>query len=149
VYLLQDRSDTVVYFEPDVFAGELPIEGSIRSLPGCRCVIDEYQSSLKGKPFRGRALYDFNSISGRSESACVDAFHMATNMMIPEGPGSVNGFSLLGSYRGPGGGPLWSWRTNLGIEVPDRITITACNSSPADDESKVIETTYASEQARR
>lgn len=127
------------WFEPDVLSDESTIRATIRALPGTPSVLYEYDSQLQGRPFRGAALFAFNTFTGHFEGAWSDSFHMTTNMMVSRGGACPGGFSLLGAYHDPGGGPAWGWRTVVVQPDADHVVVTAYNITPSGDESKATE----------
>lgn len=127
------------WFEPDVLSDESPIRATVRALPGTAAVVYEYESQLQGRSFAGAALFAFNTFTGQFEGAWSDSFHMATNMMVSRGGACPDGFSLLGAYLDPSGGPAWGWRTVVEQPDADHVVVTAYNITPSSDEAKATE----------
>ena len=61
--------------------------------------------------------------------------------MFCTGDATENGFSVLGSYPDPTGGPDWGWRTQVELIDSDHLVITAYNIHPEYDEAKATEAT--------
>jgi hypothetical protein len=59
--------------------------------------------------------------------------------MFCTGDATNNGFSVLGSYPDPTGGPDWGWRTAVELEDEDHLVITAHNIHPEYGEAKATE----------
>lgn len=133
---------TKTWFDPAVLADESPCRGTIRRMFDSRFVTHEYESAHGGKPLRGFAMMGFNEESKLVEVAWIDTFHMSTAMMFSTGAPRPEGFSVLGSYGDGKGGPRWGWRTELRVEGPDALILTAYNISPAGEEGRALETRY-------
>ena len=63
-------------------------------------------------------------LTDQYEASWVDSFHNNTAIMFCVGTATENGFSVLGSYPDPTGGPDWGWRTEV------ELWITIISSSP-------------------
>ena len=59
--------------------------------------------------------------------------------MFCVGTSTENGFSVLGSYPDPTGGPDWGWRTAVDLLDGDHLLMSAYNIIPDGDEVKAIE----------
>jgi hypothetical protein len=130
------------WFEPGVLAGEAPNRGTFRQLPGTHTLLYEYESSMGDRPFQGLALFSYNTLTGEMEAAWSDSFHMSSNLMISHGEVVEGGFSVVGSYAGPDGGPPWGWRTTLKLVDRRHVLITSDNISPQGEEARALETHY-------
>ena len=69
-------------------------------------------------------------LSDQYEASWVDSFHNNTAIMFCTGNATENGFSVLGSFPDPNGGPDWGWRTEVELVDKDHLVITAYNISP-------------------
>ena len=130
---------TRTWLEPGSVPTEFQIQGSIQLILGGRFVIYLYQSAVEGEPQHGMFTFGYNTNLDRFEASWVDSFHNRTAIMFCVGNTIENGFSVLGSYPDPTGGPDWGWRTDVQLLDTDHLLITAYNISPEGDGAKAIE----------
>ncbi len=130
-----------LWLEPDTLAGEAPLVGNIQLVLEGRFALFLYQSAAEGEPQHGMFTFGYNTILDRYEASWVDSFHNNTAIMFCVGTsmGVENGFSVLGSYPDPTGGPDWGWRTVVQLLDNDHLLITAYNISPEGGEAKATE----------
>jgi len=127
-----------LWLEPDKLAGEAPVVGTIQIILDGRFALFLYQSSIEGEAQHGMFTFGYNTLLDRYEASWVDSFHNNTAVMFCTGTSKDNGFSVLGSYPDPSGGPDWGWRTEAEF-MGSELTITAFNIMPEGLEAKATE----------
>ena len=127
-----------LWFEPDKLANEAPIVGTIQIILDGRFALFLYQSSIEGEAQHGMFTFGYNTQLDRYETSWVDSFHTNTSIMFCTGNEIENGFSVLGSYPDPTGGPDWGWRTDVQMNG-DELIVTAYNILPEGLEAKATE----------
>ena len=130
---------SMLWLEPDVLSGEAPMIGNIQIILDGRFALFLYQSAVEGEAQHGMFTFGYNTLSDRYEASWVDSFHNNTAIMFCVGTSMDNGFSVLGSYPDPTGGPDWGWRTVVELLDNDHLVITAYNIHPEGGEVKAIE----------
>lgn len=134
------KGSSKLWIEPDTLANEAPIVGTIQIILDGRFALFLYQSSIEGEAQHGMFTFGYNTLLDRYEASWVDSFHNNTAVMFCTGNSQDNGFSVLGSYPDPTGGPDWGWRTDVELR-DDELIITAYNIMPEGEEAKATEIT--------
>lgn len=130
---------TATWLEPDGMPILSQTQGSFQLLLGGRFVLFLYQTALEGEPQHGMFTFGYNTTLDRFEASWVDSFHNQTAIMFCVGNALEDGFSVLGSYPDPTGGPDWGWRTEVQLRDADHLVITAYNLSPEGGQAKATE----------
>jgi len=128
-----------LWLEPDKLADESPVLGTITLILEGRFAIYLYQGSIEGEAQHGMFTFGYNTITDQYEASWVDSFHNNTAIMACVGSARDNGFSVLGNYPDPTGGPDWGWRTEVELLDNDHLVITAYNIHPEYGEAKATE----------
>ena len=125
--------------QPDKLANEAPLIGNIQLVLDGRFALFLYQSAIDGESQHGMFTFGYNTLTDQYEASWVDSFHNNTAIMFCVGKPTENGFSVIGSYPDPAGGPDWGWRTEVELVDEDHLTITAYNIHPEYGEAKATE----------
>lgn len=128
-----------LWLEPDTLTDESPVVGSIQLILDGRFALYLYQGTIEGEPQHGMFMVGYNTTTDQFESSWVDSFHNNTAIMFCVGRATDGGFSVLGSFPDPTGGPDWGWRTELEVLDEDHLVITAYNIDPEGNEAKATE----------
>lgn len=130
------------WFMPEVLADESPIHAAIRPLLDGRFVQLVEDGTLQGEAMDGITTIGYYKDRHRYEVAWVNNLHMGTGMLYSIGEAIPDGFSVLGSYADPSGGPDWGWRTELKLIDENHFMLTAYNITPDGREAKATEVNY-------
>ena len=130
------------WFEPGKLADESPIRATLRPLLDGRFVQLEEHGTLVGEAMHGLSTIGYYTDRQRFEVWWVNNLHMGNGMLFSYGEPTPGGFSVLGYYPDPGGGPDWGWRTELCVHDKDHMTLTAYNILPEGLEAKATEADY-------
>ena len=128
-----------LWFEPDKLAHEAPVVGNIQLVLDGRYALFLYQSVIEGEAQHGMFTFGYNTQTDQYEASWVDSFHTNTAIMFCTGSATENGFSVLGGYPDPSGGPDWGWRTEVELIDNDHLVISAYNITPEGEETKATE----------
>ncbi len=128
-----------LWLEPGKLANDAPLVGNIQLILDGRYALFLYQSAIEGEAQHGMFTFGFNTQLNQYEAAWVDSFHTNTAIMFCTGSAIDNGFSVLGSYPDPTGGPDWGWRTDVELLDHDHLVITAYNIAPDGEEATATE----------
>ena len=128
-----------LWLEPDTLTDESPVVGSIQLILDGRFALYLYQGTIEGEPQHGMFMVGYNTTTDQFESSWVDSFHNNTAIMFCVGRATDAGFSVLGSFPDPTGGPDWGWRTEVELVDGDHLVITAYNIDPEGGEAKATE----------
>ncbi|HEU0291864.1 MAG TPA: DUF1579 domain-containing protein [Anaerolineales bacterium] len=130
-----------LWLEPDKLTDESPVVGTIQIILDGRFALYLYQGSIEGEVQHGMFMVGYNTTTDQYEASWVDSFHNNTAIMFCTGSATENGFSVLGSYPDPSGGPDWGWRTDVELVDADHLVIAAYNIHPEYGEAKATEAT--------
>ena len=127
------------WVEPTVDPYLTKTRGSIQLVLDGRFAIYIYQFAMDGEPQHGMLTFGFNTATNQYEASWVDSYHTNTAIMFCTGTEKENGFSVLGGYPDPTGGPDWGWRTEVTL-LGNELVLTAYNISPEGEEYKAMVT---------
>jgi hypothetical protein len=138
------KGTTTVWFEPDKFADQSPVKGTMRLILDGGFILHEYKGSFGGTPLEGMAIFGYHLETGKYQTAWIDSFHNGTAVMFSESKRGADRFNVLGSYEyvTPEVDVKWGWRTELEMVSDDELRITSYNITPEGVEAKATETIY-------
>jgi hypothetical protein len=128
-----------LWLEPDTLTDQSPVVGNIQLILDGRFALYLYQGAIQDEPQHGLFTFGYNTLLDRYEASWVDSWHNNTAIMFCTGSATDHGFSVLGSYPDPNGGPDWGWRTEVELVDADHLVITAYNISPEGGEAMATE----------
>lgn len=128
-----------LWLEPAGVPIEFDMQGSIQPILEGRFILFLYQYALEGEAQHGMFTFGYNTSLDRFEASWVDSFHNHTAIMFCVGEALEDGFSVLGAYPDPTGGPDWGWRTEVRLLDADHLVVTAYNLSPEGEVALAIE----------
>ena len=128
-----------IWLEPGKLLGESQIIGTIQIVLDGRFALFLYQSSVEGEAQHGMFTFGYNTTKDQYEASWLDSWHNNTAIMFCVGSERERGFSVLGTYPDPTGGPDWGWRTEVELVDSDHLTISAYNIHPELGEAQATE----------
>jgi hypothetical protein len=122
-------------------------KGTIRPILDGRFMLHEYEGSFQGKPTKGLAIYGYDLVQDKYQTAWIDTYHMSTGILYSEDAGKKDHFSATGTYYAgkeeDGSEIRWGWRTEIEVVNSEKITITSYNITQEGEETKATETSYS------
>ncbi len=131
---------TLTWLEPEGVPSQSQTQGSVQLVLGGRFALYLYQTSIDAEPQHGLFTFGYNTTLDRWEASWIDSYHTNTAIMFCTGEPLGHGFSVVGNYPDPTGGPDWNWRTEVNLMDREHLVIRAYNMSPEGAEYKAIET---------
>lgn len=131
---------TQTWPEPNGAPSESRTQGSVQLILDGRFILYLYQSSVDGEAQHGMFTFGYDTTLDQYQASWVDSYHNNTAIMYCIGQATTKGFSVLGSYPDPDGGPDWGWRTEVELVDADRLSITAYNIHPEGAEDLAVKT---------
>ena len=132
---------TTVWFEPDKFADQSPVKGTMRLILNGRFILHEYKGSFGGTPLEGMAIFGYHLETGKYQTVWIDSFHNGTAIMFSESGRHAGHFNVMGSYEyvTPEVDAKWGWRTELEMVSEDelRTTVTTTAAGAVNGRQKI------------